>query len=221
MTTHSTFQRNIIASDKLVAMYRELRLTRNLGARGKLDAANLDLLWLPRSAVVASVSALDTYIHGVVNNRLPHLFDPAGVIPDALCEELSKLLPIKNGISFRQSVPMLRAHDTIAQLLKRLDESVLRFSSFQAPDKVIEAYALIGYSNIFRNVSDLWPGPNTTEDNIRRRLAGYVQRRNQIAHEGDLEINGQQRPMQPEYAVRCRDFIGNLVARLNQVVYGI
>jgi hypothetical protein len=220
MNAVATFQQNIQASDKLVAMYRALRLSRELGARGRLDAANQDLLWLPRSAVVASISALDTYVHSVVNERLPHLFSGNAALPEPLCDELAKLIPIKNASTFRQSVALLKAHDTVHQLLKQLDEKVLRFLSFQAPDKVIEAYNLIGVQGIFDSVSDLWSGPNTTADNIRRRLAGYVQRRNQIAHEGDLEGNGQQRAMQPEYAVQCREFVGNLVVRLNQVVYG-
>lgn len=53
MSAFATFQQNIQAADKLVAMYRELRLNRKLSARGQLDAENQDLLWLPRSAAVA------------------------------------------------------------------------------------------------------------------------------------------------------------------------
>ncbi len=221
MTALAAFQSNIQASDKLVAMYRELRGSRNLGARGRLDAANQDLLWLPRSALVASISALDTYVHSVVNERLPRLFDPPNTLPDPLCDQLAQLVAIKNANTFKQAIPLLKAHDTIHQLLRKLDDSVLRFQSFQAPDKIVEAYRLIGCENIFDGVSNQWPGPNTAADNIRRKLAGYVQRRNQIAHEGDLEANGQQRPMQPNYAVQCCDFVGILVVRLNQVVYEV
>jgi hypothetical protein len=213
------FNRNIDASDKLVGMYRQLRGFRNLGARGRLDAQNQDLLWLPRSAVVAAISALDTYVHSVVKERLPHLFVAGGVVPESLAEQLSLLIPVKNANTFRQAVPVLLAQDTIGQLLKKLEENFLQFQSFQAPDKIIEAYRLIGIDSVFEPVSDLWPGPNTTADHLKRRLAGYVQRRNQIAHEGDLEANGQQRPMQPDYAIECREFVGYLVNRLNQVVY--
>jgi hypothetical protein len=34
------FNVTIVAADNLVAMYRELRQSRHLGARGRLDAAN-------------------------------------------------------------------------------------------------------------------------------------------------------------------------------------
>ncbi len=219
MSALEQFNRNIDASDKLVAMYRQLRVFRNLGARGRLDAPNQDLLWLPRSAVVATISALDTYVHSVVKDRLPHQFSPGAIIPESLAEQLALLMPVKNANTFRQAVPILLAHDTIGQLLKKLEDNFLQFQSFQAPDKIIEAYRLIGFNNMFEPVSDLWPGPNTTTEHLKRRLAGYVQRRNQIAHEGDLEANGQQRPMQPDYAIQCREFVGFLVQRLDQVAY--
>lgn len=66
MTALNQFTRNVDASVKLVAMYRQLRAFRKLGARGSLSLENQDLLWLPRSAVVAAISALDTYVHSIV-----------------------------------------------------------------------------------------------------------------------------------------------------------
>lgn len=219
MTALLQFARNIDASDKLVAMYRQLRGFRKLGARGRLSGENQDLLWLPRSAVVAAISALDTYVHSVVKDRLPHLFIPGNVIPDSLAEQLALIMPIKNANGFRQAIPLLTAHDTVALLLTRLEVNYLQFQSFQAPEKIIEAFHLIGVDDVFEQVSDLWPGPNTLPEDLKRRLAGYVRRRNQIAHEGDLEANGQQRPMQPEYAIQCQEFLASLVNRLNQIAY--
>lgn len=219
MSALQQFARNIDASFKLVGMYRELRGFRNLGARGRLDAQNQDLLWLPRSAVVAAVSALDTYVHGVVKDRLPHLFGGNKIVPESLAKQLALIIPVKDANSFRKAVPLLLAHDTVGHLLKRLEEGFLQFQSFQAPDKIIDGYCLIGIDNVFERVADLWPGPNTTSDDLKRRLAGFVQRRNQIAHEGDIEANGNQRPMQPDYAIECREFLTSLVNRLDQVAY--
>jgi hypothetical protein len=48
MTAAVQFATNIAAADAFVAMYRELRQNRGLGARGPLPAAHVDLLWLPR-----------------------------------------------------------------------------------------------------------------------------------------------------------------------------
>jgi hypothetical protein len=221
MTALAQFGVNIVPADQLVAIYRELRAARGLGARGRLDAANTDLLWLPRSAIVASIAALDAYIHSVVHDRLPHLFGQPVPPPDQLCEELSQLMPIKSIGTFKEALPTLLAHDTIARLLSRLSEKVLAFQAYQAPEKIEAVYRLIGHEAIFDDVSDIWTGPNTTANDLKRRLAAYVRRRNQIAHEGDVEADGQPRPVQPEYATGCRQFVAGLVARLNQVVYGV
>lgn len=215
------FNVTIVAADNLVAMYRELRQKRHLGARGRLDAANADLLWLPRSAVVVSVSALDAYVHHVVEERVPHILRGGAPYPEALCERLSTVLTIRNAATFRDALPMLSANDTLDQLVARLKDQNLSFLAFQAPEKIEEAYRLIGHDQIFADAAGIWPGPNTEPNDLKRRLSAYVRRRNQIAHEGDLEANGQPRSVQPEYAANCRGFITSLVMRLNQIVYGV
>ncbi len=138
----------------------------------------------------------------------PSLFGKAVPPPAALCEQLAQLITIKSGAAFKEALPLLMAADTIGGLLAKLEERYLRFQSFQAPEKILEAYRLIGHEDIFDAVSDLWPGPNTEAEHIKRRLAGYFQRRNQIAHEGDREAN-------------CQAFVTNFVSRLNQAVYGV
>jgi len=219
MTLHHEFQSSITASGQLVDMYTELRRSRGLGARGRLDAANTDLLWLPRSAVVASLSAMDAYIHAVLYDRIPEILRGDDV-PEPLATALASIMPIKSGEHFQEALPVLKAHDTVAKLSDRLREQTLSFLSYQSPDKITKGYELIGHPEIFDTVAATWPGPRTTSDDIRRSLANYVKRRNQIAHEGDLEADGQPRPMQPQYATQCREFIENLVFRLDRVVYG-
>nr|WP_306581479.1 HEPN domain-containing protein [Dokdonella sp.] len=201
-------------------MYRELRTSRGLGARGALSAANQDLLWLPRAAVVASVSALDSYMHSMLYERIPVILNSPNV-PDALCEALSSHISIKNAGGFRNALPLLKNHDTLGEIFAILKSETLSFLSYQAPDKIIAGFALIGEDQIFDRVSAMWPGPGTTADRIRRDLVNYVKRRNQIAHEADAEANGISRPMQPEYALGCKDFVVNLTLRLNRIAYGI
>lgn len=221
MAAIDQFAINLEAAGSLVSMYRELRHARGLGVRGRLSAANLDLLWMPRSAVVASVSALDAYVHAVVYERLPLAFGQMAPPPDELCERLASLVPIKNSATFRAALPIFLANNSIDALLFRFKEEALAFQSFIEPEKIAKAYGLLGHANVFEEVSQLWPGPNTSSDDLKRRLHSYVRRRNQIAHEGDLEGNGTPRPIQPEYARDCRDFINSLVERLNQIVYGV
>jgi hypothetical protein len=214
------FQSSITAADDLISMYGELRGSRGLGRRGPLDAANIALLSLPRAAVVAAVSALDAYVHAVLYERIPTALQ-ANPVPNDLCELMSSAIPIKNANGFRDALPVLIAPDSLKVLFERVRDNNLAFLAFQAPEKVIAAYQLIGHNDIFDAVSDIWPGPRSEAEDIKRTLAGYVKRRNQIAHEGDHQPNGQPRPMQPEYAQGCRDFITSLVTRLNRVVYGV
>ncbi len=219
MAAFDHFNASIVASTKLISMYRDLRALRGLGERGRLDAKNLDLLWLPRSAVVASMSALDAYVHAVIYEQIPLAFLKAPV-PDALCDAAAGVIPVKNAATFKEALPILTAPDSIAQLSRKLGDS-LSFLSYQAPDKIMGGYKLIGYDTIFEDVSDLWPGPRTTANDIKRTLSKYYKRRNNIAHEGDRDANGADRAMQPQYAKDCQDFVENLVARLNRVVYGV
>lgn len=220
MTALAQFQANITAADKLVEMYRELRRYRQLGARGRLDAENVDLLWLPRSAVVACMSALDTYIHTVIYERIPNALR-GNPVPQALCDAMISVVKIKNGNEFREALPIFSIPDSLTELTNRLRIEMLAFQSYQAPEKIVGAYKLLGREDIFNDVADLWPGPNSTAEDIKRRLIRYVNRRNQIAHEGDVEINGEPRHIQPEYATDCRDYTFSLVTRLDQVIYGV
>lgn len=220
MTAYAHFQHSIASAQQLVAMYRELRGHRQLGQRGRLTPQNEDLLWLPRSAVVASLSALDAYVHTVLKEQIPIALR-GNPVPSPLCDALANIIPVKNGAGFREALPIITVANVYIELSQRLHEKTLSFVSYQAPEKIISGYELIGHPNIFESVSQLWPGPNTTAEDIKRILANYVRRRNQIAHEGDRETNGVVRHMQPAYAIQCAEFIANLVQKLNRVVYGI
>lgn len=115
-------------------MYAELRAARGLGARGRLDAANLDILWLPRAAVVASISAIDTYIHEIVIRRMRTKLRK-NQISDALAKAMADLLPIKSGESFKNAFEIYRLERNSDALSKMYQDKVMQFQSFQAPDK--------------------------------------------------------------------------------------
>ncbi|HZP08384.1 hypothetical protein [Methyloceanibacter sp.] len=134
---------------------------------------------------------------------------------------MAMVVPIKNGSSFREAFPIISAPQVHHALTNRLRDESLSFLSYQAPEKILGAYEMIGHPAIFDSVSGLWPGPRTSADDLKRTLAKYVKRRNQIAHEGDREVGGGVRHMQPIYASNCADFIEGLVARLNRVVYAV
>jgi hypothetical protein len=165
------------------------------------------------------MSGLDAYVHAVIYEQIPLAFLKVPV-PEALCDAAAQVIPIKTGANFQDALPILRAADSMAQLSARISDS-LSFQSYQAPEKIIGAYKLIGHAGIFEDVADLWPGPRTTANDIKRTLSKYNKRRNNIAHEGDLDANGSDRLMQPRYAKSCQEFVENLVTRLNRVVYNV
>jgi len=214
------FEINLAAAADYLQMYKELRSLKGLGARGRLDSENQYLLWLPRAAIVTSLGSLDAYVHQVLFLKLPEVLQgPKNEIPESLCEKVSQVLPIKNANHVRDAIEVLQSPDSTDLVADRLKEKQLRFMSFQSPDKVSEAYFLIGIENVFHQVSRQWSGPNSSESDIRRRLVNYVKRRNQIAHEGDLTSSHDPRPIQPKYANECKEFIESLVQRLDQVTF--
>ena len=219
MTAYTDFQHSIASATSLTSMYSEMRRHRGLGRRGRLGPGHEDLLWLPRSAVVASLSALDSYVHAVLYDRVPAALQ-GNPIPDALCDAMAEIFSIRNGATFRGALPIILAGNVPAELTARLRNQTIAFLSYQAPEKVMSAYNMIGHPNVFDEVSALWPGPRTAADDLKRSLANYVKRRNQIAHEGDREANGTVRHMQPVYADYCAAFVEGLVSRLDRIIYG-
>jgi hypothetical protein len=132
---------------------------------------------------------------------------------------MAAVRPIKTADDFRSARTLLASHNTLHELFLIFRKSKLEFASYQAPDKVIAAYSLIGLPDIFDRASGLWQGPDSSPQDIKERLARYVARRNKIAHEADLEQSGTPRPMRSIYASNCKSFIASLVSRLNSVVY--
>ena len=218
MTAYDNFEHSIASTRSLTDMYIELRRERGLGPRGRLPPDNEDLLWLPRSAVVVAIASLDAYIHAVLYDRIPRALR-RNPIPEKLCEAMAKIVAIKDVKTFRRAFPLISGKHRYDRLTNQLRDETLAFQPFQTPDKIIYAYGLIGHTDVFVSVSNIWPGPRTSDEDIKRQLSNYVRRRNQIAHEGDREANGTIRHMQPLYAKNCANFIENLVSRLDRVVY--
>lgn len=200
-------------------MYSELRRSRGIGSRGSVGQQNQDLIWLPRSAVVTAISALDSYVHDVIYEQIPIVLSSASAIPDSLAAAMTQVLPIKKAEDFQSARTTLASHNTLHELFITYRRTKLEFASYQAPHKIIAAYSLIGMSDIFNKVSALWQGPDSSPKSIRGTLTKYVTRRNKIVHEADLEISGIPRPMQSVYALSCQSFIDGLVARLDKAVY--
>ncbi len=220
MTPYDQFQKNVEATSHYRKMYRELRSLKKLGTKGKLSAENKYLMWLPRAMVVASMSALDAYVHQVLYDKIPRILaDEKQLVPDHLAELIVDVAPLKKRNDVENSIRLIRSKNGPKELADIIRERRLQFESYQAPDKIVSAFKMIGIEDIFQGVADRWTGPNSSRDDITKRLSNFVKRRNQIAHEGDLETHHEPRAITPDYGRKCQKFNETLVDRINSVIY--
>lgn len=218
-TALTSFEQNIEPATQHVGMYKELRALKGLGARGRLDSDNAYLLWAIRASVVASMSALDTFVRDKLNEQIPVLLaNQTAPIPEQLASLVSEAVLMKRPCDVRESLQYIRSASGIADLAEVIGEDLLADQTFQAPWKVESAFAVIGVEDVFGRVAAQWQGPNTTADELKRRLYNYFRRRNQIAHESDIQTDGTRRPITPNYARDCVSFITALATRLDATV---
>ena len=115
----------------------------------------------------------------------------------------------------KSALRFIRAPAGVGLLAHEIRDKISRFEAYQAPEKVVGAFRLIGLKDILESVSARWQGPKTTRDDIAGRLDRYTKRRNQIAHEADVDTHGGPRAIAPEYAWACKEFVKGLVERIH------
>lgn len=128
-----------------------------------------------RAKYVLIVSAFDTYIHAIVEEKII-----GGFGKESSCE-LSKL-----------NIPLNNAYDIICaneptlkeQLFAQTIKSTLSKYSYQSPRNVENALQIIGISHIWRMAKNYL---DMSAEDIQKKLSIIVQRRNQIAHESDFD----------------------------------
>jgi hypothetical protein len=138
---------------------------------------------LLRATVVATVSALDRYMHDIV---VLHSWSLLNRADDKIPKELKRLqIPV---LSARQAVDKVRADKTARPgvLLKEaLREQLHREYTFQRPDDVLKAALMLGVEDFWGKVAAAMPG-TPKKDEVIKTLREIAQRRNQIVHEADI-----------------------------------
>jgi hypothetical protein len=149
----------------------------------RLKVGAFDVADLYRAAWVQAVSALDHWVHR-------ELYDRALAFAlDASVERPDRFLKIQVPMSLLEDVH--HHSKTIREAFRTHFRSQYGHLSFQAPDKIKQALAVVS------NVS-LWPsvakelnsttGESLTSEQVQTRLSEIVKRRNQIAHEADRDL---------------------------------
>jgi uncharacterized phage protein gp47/JayE len=154
-------------------------------------AAALNLDELLRAEWVARVSALDLYVHELVAQRMLAIFE--GTIE-----------PTPAYLKFQISNETLRrisSATTLSQAGSAFDLEVrtqLSTITYQNPDNIADGIRLISQIELWNEIAmSLGATPGTKISNakaLRKDLSIIVERRNKIAHEGDLQPPAPRQP---------------------------
>lgn len=168
---------------------------------------------LLRAEWVARVSALDLYIHELVAQRLLEIFE--GLRPTTAAY-------LRFQVS-TETVNRIRTAATQSDASAAFDLYVRTYLSrltYQAPDDIADGVRLCSPIELWNDVAlNLGATPATKADEAKRlkkQLSLVVQRRNMIAHEGDLQ---QSLPREP-WPISRADlvFVGDQIERLVRAI---
>jgi hypothetical protein len=170
-----------------------------------LDKSELsDLL---RIQLVNAVSAFDKFLHDLV--RIGVVSQLKGSM-DMEKKTLSTI-HIDADTYIRLSKLSASAYDQLElhRLLENRVELVLKTMSFQRPEKIKDALSYIwSESNKWNKLATEM---SLSENELRDSICLYVDRRNQIVHEGDFDpISTSRRPIEPKDVENCVALYYNL-----------
>ena len=130
-----------------------------------------------RAEIVLAVSALDCYVHDVVRIGMNKALPLESGEPNAY---------LNFGVSMQFVKRLLRASSP-GDRSTLFDQEVQRlhgFRTFQNADNISQALSLIGIGGVWDKVGIALGMPST---DVKTRLNVIVDRRNKIAHEGDID----------------------------------
>ena len=170
------------------------------------NAKNLDFGVLLRALFSMILGALDTYLHGILEDKIiSNAFDSSPDLTNDFDVNLSDVKKILNepDINLRQEI--LRVH-----VRKRLEKY-----SFQAPATIDFVMNQLSIKNLWSKAA---PILNMKSEDVKTMLALCVRRRNKISHESDWN------PVIMAYdnisikdVEDCRDFIIKFVDAIEQL----
>jgi len=165
-----------------------------------------------RAAVVLSISALDAFIRTIVISEIrKNLMDTKRTLPNKLSDYL------KNLLTQDKLLDAARKSD----LLEKVEEAVkidFETKSFQGEWKITSFLEMVGYKDIFSEVSEK---ANINETNLRRKLNLFTNRRHIIAHSGDYNLNQTphyENSIDIKYASECINIVRLFAKNINEII---
>lgn len=192
----SRFEENISAAENLEPLYTYLCS----------NAEHMDASYLLRSEFVLIVSALDTYMHMLVEDRIvASFFDTS-----------SGATELEIPISKMKNVMQIENETDKQGMFRSFIRERLKQDSFQSPKSIEYAFGLIGIKRIWSSIKD---GMGMSCDSITQKLGLIVNRRNMIAHESDRNrITGELQDIDLSTVIDCKKFIIELVNQLETLL---
>lgn len=164
-----------------------------------------------RAAIVLSISALDAFIRSIVTEKINNmLIDNTKDLPEKLALYLKNLL---NQDKLLNAARKYNLHEVVDKHIK--DDFGTK--SFQGEWKIKSFMELIGYQNIFKQVSDK---ADISETNLMKKLEIYTQRRHVIAHSGDYDLNNTsqtENEITKKFAQECVDLVNKFAKHVNEI----
>ena len=197
-----------------IEQFREnMARVKSLGALhaafGQLTTPAVDLTDLLRAQIVMIVSALDHYIHEITRVGMLEAYDGTRS---------------QTGAFLRFQVTLEAAMKGIFESSENawLDTEIRErhgYLAFQHPDKIADAVRHFSSCELWPSVAEQL---NLTPDDVKNRLRAIINRRNQIAHEADLDPSypgaDNRWPISPSDITSTLDFILDVCAAIDSVV---
>ncbi|MCO7126179.1 HEPN domain-containing protein [Sporolactobacillus shoreicorticis] len=190
------FESHIVSLQSLTSLYQYINN----------NASLVDADALLRAEYVLIVSAFDNYLHQIVRRRIRELFFGGAEVASNLAFPVPVFQMIHD-----EDDETVQKEIFDAELRK-----VLEKDSYQSPRGVEYALNLIHIKKIW---TDVIPFMEDSAINVKRRLSLIVKRRNQIAHEADVEYNtGFPRDIDEQTVLECREFLSKLVSSIDALI---
>ncbi|MFA6145336.1 MAG: HEPN domain-containing protein [Sulfurimonas sp.] len=170
---------------------------------------NLDSSDILRAQYVMLISALDYFIHEIIRIGILQIYNKER----KPTHEFKKFIFSTDQETLLNKAILEEKNDTWLDYQIRVRNG---FKSFQQADKIKEALLLIDSSDIWEKIATLL---NENKDDLKNRLNLIIERRNQIAHEADIEPTYKElREIEAEDVDDSITFIEKIVTAISDVV---
>lgn len=178
-----------------------------------------------RAQVVNAVSSFDRLLHELVRKGVVECFTGIRTKTNKFLNQQFKAETLIKSIEFTKSgfIPT-SAQDTPQYLVEQEMAERLSFLAFQAPDKVKDALSMIWdephkMQVLAVDMNLTGASLNDKQKKLEQQLQLIVDRRNQIAHEGDVDpFTHQKRQITREQAHDTIDFMEKLGVSIHKFV---